>query len=170
MKLTLQISILSLLSFASSCSASTTEKEIAPIISYVTYGYYCGECTVECTKMYNHFLKGFRTTFWTDTTDSYFSDDGLKFETKMTREAEKIGFEIIDNIPDQFLKTESARNIFGCPDCNDGCGLYFEFLLSEFDSKPIVFEMEYDLSNTSGEIKEFGELIKSTISKLERYR
>ena len=68
---------------------------------------------------------------------------------------QKIGFELINGIPESILKTDSTRNIFGCPDCDDGCGLYFEFQLDEPNSKPIIYEMEYGLNGTTEEIKKF---------------
>ncbi len=186
----IQILTLSLLIILSGCNSVTKKKEaekveitknskidtisnpieIEPRIIYVAYGYYCGECANECTKMYKHYLIGNATTFWTDKTDSYFKDGGLKFETEMSRESQKIGFELINSIPESILKTANTRNIFGCPDCDDGCGLHFEFQLDEPDSKPIIYEMEYGLNGTTGEIKKFGEKIKSTIEKLENYR
>ncbi len=158
-----------------SCNLSGAKKkkttaENEPRIVYIAYGSYCGECGYDCTKMYKHYLIGNTTTFWTDKTDSYFSDSGLKFETKMSRESEKYSFELIDKIPKLVLETKNLRNNFGCPDCDDGCGLYFEYQLDEPNSKPIIYDMEYGLNGTTGEIKEFGEKIKSTIRELENYR
>ena len=190
MKMIVQIFTLSLLTILSSCNEVTKEKEaekveiiqeseidtisnpieIEPRIMYVAYGYYCGECANECTKMYKHYLIGNTTTFWTDKTDSYFKDGGLKFETEMSRESQNIGFELVNKIPKSILESDSIRNIYGCPDCNDGCSLYFEFQLDKPDSKPIIYEMEYSLNGATGEIKELGELIKNTIKNLEKYR
>ncbi|PCJ67303.1 MAG: hypothetical protein COA58_03005 [Bacteroidetes bacterium] len=153
-----------------SVDSIVVNKEIEPRIMYVIYGYYCGECDNECTKLYKHYLTGNSTTFWTDKSDSYFSDKGLRFETKMNRESEKIGFDVVSNIPKSMLKTDSTNNVYGCPDCADGCGLYFEFKLEELNSQPIVYRMEYDLINSPSDVKEFGELIKSTVEKLEKHR
>lgn len=146
------------------------QNKYEPRIRYVTYGSFCGECGNDCTKMYKNYLIGNATTFWTDKTDSYFSKNKWKFETELSSEAQNIGFNLVENIPPSILKTDSTRNVFGCPDCTDGCGLYFEFQLDEEDSKPIVFVMEYNLDNTAGEIKELGVLIKKTIEELEKYR
>ncbi|GGH72054.1 hypothetical protein [Phaeocystidibacter marisrubri] len=144
--------------------------DIRPRIINVTYGSFCGHCIEECTRMYSHYLIGNATTFWTDTTDSYFKDGGLRCETEMSRESQKIGFELINSIPESILKSDSTRNVFGCPDCNDGCGLYFEFTLDKPNSEPIIYEMEYGLDGTTGEIKQFGERIIRTIEKLESHR
>ncbi|WP_196888250.1 hypothetical protein [Aureivirga sp. CE67] len=172
----IKIFTLSLLIILSNCNAVTKEKEsekveitqeseigtnsdsikIEPRIIYVAYGYYCGECANECTKMYKHYLIGNMTTFWTDKTDSYFKDGGLKFETKMSRESEKISFELINKIPKSILASDRNRNIYGCPDCDDGCGLYFEFQLDVPNSKPIKYGMEYSFNGATGDIKEFG--------------
>ncbi len=153
-----------------SIDSALNQKVTLSRIQYVTYGYYCGECDGDCTRMYRHYLTGNVTTFWTDKTDSYFSDEGLKFDTKMTRESEKIGLELISKIPESILNTTTTVNNYGCPDCDDGCGLYFEFQFDKLYSKPIIFEMEYGLNNTTAEIKEFGILIIRTIEKLEKYR
>jgi hypothetical protein len=147
----------------------TNTSEI-PRVIYVKYGKFCGECGTNCTQMYHHFLIGNITTFWTDKTDSYFSKSGLKCETEMSRESQKISFELINHIPKSIITTDSTKNVFGCPDCDDGCGLYFEFQLDTPNAKPVVFIMENSLNNTSGEIKEFGERIKRTIEQLKKYR
>jgi hypothetical protein len=143
---------------------------ISPRIIYVKYGKFCGECGTNCTQMYHHFLIGNTTTFWTDKTDSYFSSTGLICETKMNRESEKLSFDLINNIPDSILKSKTPINSFGCPDCDDGCGLYFEFKLDEENSEPIIYKMPWDLSNTSGYTKELGEIIKKTVVSLKKYR
>jgi hypothetical protein len=88
----------------------------------------------------------------------------------MSRESQKISFELINHIPKSIITTDSTKNVFGCPDCDDGCGLYFEFQLDTPNAKPVVFIMENSLNNTSGEIKEFGERIKRTIEQLKKYR
>lgn len=176
MKSKTRILILALFIVNSSCDFSGKEKETTkvenketpgPRIMYVTYGYYCGECIDQCTKMYRHYLTGNATSFWTDTTDSYFKDDQLNLETEMTRASETIGFEVVNNIPRSILESESSRNIFGCPDCDDGCALYFDFQLDEPNSKPIIYEMQYDLGGTTAEVRALGELIIRTIEKLE---
>ena len=143
---------------------------ISPRIIYVKYGKFCGECGTNCTQMYHHFLIGNTTTFWTDKTDSYFSKTGLICETKMNRESEKLSFDLINNIPDSILKSKTLINNYGCPDCDDGCGLYFEFKLDDENSKPIIYKMPWDLRNTSGQVNELAEIIKKTIVNLKEYR
>jgi hypothetical protein len=146
------------------------ETPETPRVIYIKYGKFCGECGSNCTQMYHHYLIGNTTTFWTDKTDSYFSKTGLKCETEMSRESEKISFDLINQLPKSILNADSSRNIYGCPDCDDGCGLYFEYQLDTPNSEPVVFIMENSLNNTSGEIKELGEAIKRTIELLKKYR
>lgn len=145
-------------------------NSIKPRIIYVKYGKFCGECGTNCTQMYHHFLIGNITTFWTDKTDSYFSKTGLKCETKMNRESEKLSFDLIQNIPDSILKSKTLINNYDCPDCDDGCGIYFEFKLDEENSEPIIYKMPWDLGTTSGQVKELGEIIKETVVNLKEYR
>lgn len=149
---------------------SKTQLETEPRIIYIVYGSFCGECVFDCAKLYRHDLIGNISTFWTDKTDSYFENSGLKFDTRMNQESEKISSEFISKIPASILKVKTTKNIYGCPDCNDGCGMYFEFQLAEVNSKPIIYEMDYSLADTKGDVEKLGEMIKQTIQKLEDYR
>lgn len=150
--------------------ASKTQLKTEPRIIYVIYGSFCGECWNNCTKLYRHDLIGNITTFWTDETDSYFEKDKMEFNTKMNKESEKISYEFINKIPVSILKSTKTRNIYGCPDCTDGCGLYFEYQLDEINSKPIIYEMDYSLADTDGDVKDLGVMIKQTIEKLNNHR
>lgn len=186
MKKTLEIVLVSLLVLVTNCGTPTQTKhdasheaieladkskviEVAePRLIYVIYGSFCGECSTNCTRMYKHYLIGNTTTFRTDKTDSYFSKTGLTFDTALIREAETIGFELVNSLPNAILENKKALNIIGCPDCDDGCGLYLEFQLE--GSEAVIYKMEYSLGGTSGEIKALGEQIIRTINKLEQYR
>ena len=139
-------------------------------IFHVIYGSYCGECLDDCTRMYKHYLTGRKATFWTDKSDSFFKKNGLKFKTKMSRESQGIGFDLIAKIPKSIFKTTKTNNVFGCPDCNDGCGLYFEYRLNQQNSKPVIYRMEYSSNDAPEDVKKLSELIKSAIEKLEPYR
>lgn len=176
-----------ILTFNQGCTYSETKKESemqmgdtklevdttylsTPELMYVEYGYYFGECSQNCTRMYRHYLTGNVSTMWTDSGDTYFSNDGTKWEFKMSNQAMDISDSFIQKIPVDIFTTKKTYNKFGCPDCTDGGGLYFKFLLNDGNQVPVVYRMEYDLSADTGSVKILGELIKSTIKKLEKYR
>ena len=153
-----------------SAEDETADEEVVPKnrLDYFIYGSFCGECEKKCSVFYQHNMIGNMSTSWADYTDSYFSKNGLQFETAMSREAEKIGYELVRKIPNSILETSQPLNIIGCPDCDDGCGLYFEFKLS--GAEPVVYKLEYSLNSCTGELKEFGEQLLKTLKRLEAYR
>jgi hypothetical protein len=148
---------------------STLQVGPSPRIVHVTYGKFCGECGSDCTDFYRHYLIGNVTTFWTDPTDSYFSKGRPQCNVKMSRDAERLSFELIRLIPDSILQSKKTMNQIGCLDCDDGCGLYFEFQLDD-GSKPVVYTMPYDLKGTKGQVRQLGQVLAETTHRLKQYK
>lgn len=151
-------------------NVSEVQLKTEPKIAYIVYGSFCSQCGYNCTELYRHNLIGNTTTFWTDKTDSYFEKDEIEFNTKMNQKSEKISFDFINKIPKSILKATKTKNIYGCPDCTDGCGIYFEYQLDDVNSKPIIYSMDKSLVETNGDVKKLGELIIQTLKELKKYR
>ncbi len=135
-------------------------------IDQIIFGVYCGECGNHCATMYRYFLGGNQNSFSVDFTDSYFKKTEITFDTYFNDKFHfDIGNEIISNIPDKLLSNDKTAERFGCPDCTDGCGIYFEIMK---DSKKQKFYIDYQTSELTGDIKIFAEFLKTKIAQLKK--
>jgi hypothetical protein len=99
------------------------------VIQYVVFGVYCGECGGHCATMYRCNLIGNAATLFVDSTDSYFKKHGdIECNTEVDDLKKlNLAMSVVAQIPAQILTAEKLSERFGCPDCTDGCGIYFEF-------------------------------------------
>jgi hypothetical protein len=135
-------------------------------IDQIIFGRYCGECAGICAPMYRYSAKGNQNSFYADYTDSFWKDT-IRFGTALNDALNfKIGSEIIAAIPDSLFITEKQK--FGCPDCTDGCGLYFE--MSDFETlapnKTKKFRIDAQTEQLTGQIRGFAELLMSKLPKI----
>lgn len=132
---------------------------------YIIFGVYCGECVGHCATMYKLYTLGNVNTLWVDSTDSYFKNsEEIKFEKSVTDTRRfNLAQGIVQQIPAELLTTTKVSESFGCPDCADGCGIYFQFKTSTGVKK---FYIDYQTSVLKGEIKKFAEYLKTTIEEL----
>lgn len=136
-------------------------------IDQIIFGVYCGECVNHCATMYRYSMDGNQKTFSIDLTDSYFKNTSeITFNSYLNDQFYfDIGHEIVSNIPDTLLTSNKPSEQFGCPDCSDGCGIYFEITK---DSKKQKFYIDNQTSELTGDIKNFAEFIKTKIHQLEK--
>jgi hypothetical protein len=155
--------------------AEEIEKEETPPVRTITFGKYCSECSGRCAVMYHFFMCGGNAnTLWADYTDSFWKGkgDSLVFETQIERAdtaAWNAASEIAKNIPLSLFKTTEKPLRYGCPDCTDGCGIYFEMVEDTREgSKLHRFYIDYQTTMLEGEIKDFAECIKRNIKRMPR--
>lgn len=97
-------------------------------IDYIIFGRYCGESFSDTEETYQYTVKNnelranFKSIFW-------YSNQGksqMNFPIKLNNDSIKIiSKQIISKIP-QVLFESKNNTKFGCPDCSDGCGIFFE--------------------------------------------
>lgn len=137
---------------------------------YFVFGHFCGECISNCTRFYGLAFVGDVPGIWTDDKDSFFKEQRLSLSREMGPKASEIGIALADSIPKSILNPENPRNVIGCPDCDDRCGLYFEFQLKGSNSRPFFYKMEYDMDGASEDLKFLGTRVKFAIGELEQNR
>lgn len=144
-------------------SAKTIDRDLDALV----FGKYCAECSFNCATMYKFYIIGNTQTFWLEKSDDFFKNyEPVEFKTKLTDEKYfKVGLEILNLIPEEILTTDKETQKFGCPDCTDGCGLYFETIKNGQKKK---FYIDYQTEELTGEIKTFAELLKTKINDLGR--
>ena len=156
-------------SFGQSPSATQARLSITKqdYPSYIIFGTFCGECAGHCATMYRYNMIGNSSTLFVDSTDSYFKNHGNVICRTEINDYTKFQIvnKLVQNIPKIFLVTDKNEQTFGCPDCTDGCGIYFEI------GQGITIKKFYIDSNTGRldkEIKDFGELVKETLVQLNK--
>jgi hypothetical protein len=141
-------------------------------VEKVVFGIFCGECANNCAIMYSYHMGGNANMFWADYTDSYFKKgvDKMSFKTQVTDlEKYALASDIVKHIPKSLILSNKTTQKFGCPDCTDGCGIYFE--ITQYNENTYKratkrFYIDYSTSELNGEIKEFVEYLKIAIGKL----
>lgn len=110
---------------------------------------------------------GNSNTLFVDTTDSYFINNGKVVCKAQINDIAKFQIvnKLVQQIPRTFLKTDNSEQTFGCPDCTDGCGIYFELGKGATIMK---FYIDYHTTELDKEIKEFGEFVKETLVQLNK--
>lgn len=140
------------------------DSAIKSELDYMVFGVFCGECSGHCATMYRYNMTDSTNTLWVDSTDSYFTNSGnIQCKTPVT-DPRKISLadSITQQIPQFFLGRTLMKDTFGCPDCTDGCGIYFE--LGEGGTRK-KFYIDYQTGNLQGPVKTFAELLKKEISQ-----
>lgn len=143
------------------------EKEIAeqaPAFEHLVFGRFCGFCNGECAVMYKIDLKTKR--LFADHTESYWKNHDshtLQFATEIDdRSRIEAAMKIPASIPSSVLEAKS-KSRFGCPDCADGCGIYFEF---RKDGETKSFYIDYQTDQLDWEVKDFAGYLKSVIEAM----
>jgi hypothetical protein len=115
--------------------------------------------------MYRYNMMGNSNTLFVDSTDSYFKSNGkVVCKTQINDIAKfQIVNKLVQQIPKTFFTTDKTEQTFGCPDCTDGCGIYFEI---GQDTKK--FYIDYHTSELDKEVKDFSEFIKETLRQLNK--
>jgi hypothetical protein len=133
-------------------------------IRSIIFGVYCGECGSNCATMYGY-IAGNAQMFLVDSSDSYFHNKGeIKFAQSVNdHRRSNLAKTVIKQIPNKLLTTTKLVERFGCPDCTDGCGIYFELTQGNSVKK---FYIDYNTLQLSAEIKKFAEFLKTTINQL----
>lgn len=141
----------------------TKSKKINKEIDYIIFGRHCGECSHNCATMYKYDY--IENKFLVDYSDSFFKNrDNITFANNiLSKNKLDLVEHIKDSIPDILLSNSKIRDRFGCPDCYDGCGIYFEFKQNKIIRK---YDIDYQTSQLNGEIKIFAEYLKRIIQKL----
>jgi len=152
-------------------SIEIEKKELQTIIDtnidQIIFGVYCGECGNHCATMYRYSMDGNQNSFSVDLTDSYFKNKSeITFNSYLNDQFHfDIGHEIVSNIPNTLLTSNKPSERFGCPDCTDGCGIFFEITKN---SKRQKFYIDNQTSELTGDIKNFAEFLKTKINQLEK--
>lgn len=133
--------------------------------SYIIFGMFCSECSGHCAIMYRYNMKGNSNTLFVDSTDSYLKNNGKVVCKTSIKDIAKIQVvnKLVTQIPNTFLRTDKTEQTFGCPDCADGCGIYFEM---REDTMIRKFYIDYHTGELDKEVKDFGENLKKTLAQL----
>jgi len=144
-----------------------TNTKDANDIDHVTFGIYCGECSRHCATMYQYNMMGNANTLLMDTADSYFKNNrNVICKTSLTDRIKFIlAAGIVAKIPSAFLTTRDSVEVFGCPDCTDGCGIYFELSNSHQVKK---FYIDTDIDKLAEPVKAFAVFLKTQIDSLNK--
>jgi hypothetical protein len=132
---------------------------------YIIFGRYCGECMGECATMYKFDLVN--RTLFADHSDSYWehhSNGTMKFATTISDSTvialvEEIG----DEIPEEIINAPAGEQRFGCPDCADGCGIFFETGKDKISRK---FYIDNQTDKLEGDVKAFAEYLQEVLRKM----
>lgn len=131
---------------------------------HIIFGRFCGFCNGECAVMYKIDFKTKR--LFADHTESYWkhhNGNDLQFATEIDNKSKiEAAMKIPASVPLSILEAKS-KSRFGCPDCADGCGIYFEF---KKDGETKSFYIDYQTDQLEGEIKDFADYLRSVIETM----
>ncbi|MBL0049241.1 MAG: hypothetical protein IPP32_14240 [Bacteroidetes bacterium] len=133
------------------------------------FGKFCGECSGICAPIYKLSTIGNASTLWVDLTNDYFrKGSNLKYSTNASSADNiSIAYNLMWNLPKEFVEYTSTDSTYGCPDCTDGCGIYIEFRRSLIESKPKRFLIDlHRHEGISSEIYKYGQTVNTAINKL----
>ena len=135
-------------------------------LEYILFGVYCGKCSGHCATMYKYNMRGDSNTLHADTTDSFLKNNEDVICQMQVHDSKQIELakNVVEKIPNELLITREETKRFGCPNCADQCGIYFELKQKTAVKK---FYIDVDTSQLSGDIKSFAEFLKKTIDKLK---
>ena len=136
-------------------------------IRRIIFGIYHGECGNHCATMFEYNMMGNVNTLLADYTDSYFKNHGeINFETIINDNRKSLlASSIVEHIPNLLLTTTKDDEVFGCPDCTDGGGIYFEIVTENGIKK---FNIDAITSKLSGDVKRFAEFLIPAIEELKK--
>lgn len=146
-------------------SDSTQRQPYIEQIDHFIFGVYCGECSGDCATMYRYNMGGNAHTLQVDHTNSFFNQPReVKCNTPINDGAKiRLAGEVVDYIPLEILQATTDKR-YGCPDCTDGCGVYFELGMGKqvhrFYLDPINIKLD-------PAIKDFTQLLQARANQLE---
>ncbi|QGW29212.1 hypothetical protein [Phnomibacter ginsenosidimutans] len=132
---------------------------------YIIFGVYCGECLGHCATMYSYNMKSDSNQLFVDTTDSFFKLNGRIICKTPIQDPTKLLIvnKLVQQIPNTFLDTDVREQKLGCPDCTDGCGIYFELGQKNISKK---FYIDLHSKHLTKEVSAFCDRIKETLNLL----
>ena len=102
-------------------------------IGYILFGRFCGECGGHnCATMFQYTPAD--NSLWVDSTDGFWElmrhhEIKLACNTKINNKKRiDLAGSVVQHIPQSFLDSKDTIKRYGCPDCTDGCGIYFEWV------------------------------------------
>jgi hypothetical protein len=148
-----------------SCGSTKINSHNTANLNYILFGVYCGKCTGHCATMYQYNI-GNSNTLFVDTTDSFLKNNEDVICQMQIHDSKKIELakNVVQKIPDELLTTTEETKRFGCPNCADQCGIYFEIKQKAQVKK---FYIDVDTSQLSGNMKSFSEFLKTTINTMK---
>lgn len=131
----------------------------------IIFGRYCGKCRYRCATMYQLNMTGTSNTLYMDTTDSFKDNYSTPTCNTPVKDAKKLALanSIVSKIPEQLYRTDETNVRFGCPDCADGCGLYFEITQGK---KLKQFYIDTNVGQLKDEMKDFAVALTAVIDQL----
>jgi hypothetical protein len=117
--------------------------------------------------MYRYNMMGNSNTLFVDSTDSYFKNYGKVVCKTQIIDINKFQIvnKLVQQIPKTLSVTDKTEQTFGCPDCTDGCGIYFELGQGRKTKK---FYIDYQTGELEKEVKDFGEFVKEALMQLNK--
>lgn len=151
-------------------TVSQRSKELQAFLDkleYYVFGIYCGECSGECATMYKYTMRGNANMLLADHTDSFFRS--RKKEVNCGTSVDDTGKNVLagtvmDKIPLELLRAEKDK-VYGCPDCMDGCGVYFEWGSEDRMHK---FYLDPHDKTLDPAIMDFIQYLEETVYKLKQ--
>ena len=121
--------------------------------SYLVFGHFYGECIGEgCVETF----KLTKTALFEDTVDDY-SGQELNFVPLETNKFEQVK-DLMDFFPSRLFMEKD--NIFGCPDCADGGGLFIQF---SQNGKVKSWRIDQDKDNVPSYLHQFMDKVNEKI-------
>ena len=110
-------------------------------------------------------MMGSSNTLFVDNTESYFNGK-IICKTQIRDMAKfRIVDKLVQQIPQTFLKTDKTEQTYGCPDCTDGCGIYFELGLG---TTPKKFYIDNISNKLETEVTNFCEFLIEILHELDQ--
>lgn len=137
-------------------------------IEQIIFGKFCGACYLYCTIMFRYNMIGDQNSLFADYTNSYLKNkDNIIFPIQITDSVKfNLASDIINHIPNELLKTKINSETYGCPDCHDGCGFYFEIQSGSTKKKFYIDTQRFKLA--SDDLKIFSDYLHEMIDKMRK--
>lgn len=139
------------------------DKEEIKADDYIIFGSFFGECIgekcVETYKLANNSLYEDRLDKYPDKTN-FFNGDFEKMDKNVYNSLDLSK----SDFPEELIQTESG-NVFGCPDCADGGGLFIEYKVGKSHKFWIIDNMKYQVPEY---LHPFMDKVRAEITKLSQ--
>ena len=136
------------------------------MVQRIRFGVFCHLCTKHCATMFQYNMVGNANTLLADYTDSYLKKPEMEFNTPIHNDKKmKIAEGIVQHIPHRYVADTSRYAKFGCPDCLDQCGIYFEIQRERSISR---YLMDYYGEDNNPDLNAFVKYLLVAIEKLKQ--